>query len=261
MGHGEHLGAAAGLPHRRDLVQVDAVVVLALGIGALVGNPVHGLQQLAGIGPERRRSGRGLLALALLRGGLRGLPCRFLLRRPGRELRLRIRSQALAVAHDGHFLRLRVPAPHDALPLRVERVIRHVLIRADGEDDVAPGGHLAEQTAHFQVVVRAGAVGIQEHGDLPVLVDILLEVFRAVNRMRGQGGVLHGHGFPGAGSAPFDHLFLFRLREADRARGEHRRRQGHESVVSHIFICYVLKYAIVKAAAPVRRTTRPNRRP
>ena len=233
MGHGEHLGAAAGLPHRRDLVQVDAVVILTLGVGALVGNPVHGLQQLAGIGPERRRGGRGLLALILLRGGLRGLPRRFLLRGPGRQLRLRIRRQAFAIAHDGHFLRLRVPAPHDTLPLRVERVVRHVLIRADGQDDIAPGSHLAEQAAHFQVVVRAGAVGIEEHGNLAVLVDIFLEVLRTVDRVRGKGGVSDGHGLPGAGSAAFDHLFLFRLRQADRARGEHRRRQGQKSHMLH----------------------------
>ena len=202
------------------------MVVVARRVDILVREPVQGLQQLARIGPERRRSGRGLLALVLLRGGLRGLPRRFLLRGPGRQLRLRVRSQAFAVAHDGHFLRLRVPAPHDALPLRVERVVRHVLIRADGEDDITPGGHLAEQAAHFQVVVRAGAVGIEEHGNLAVLIDISLEVLRAVDRVRGKGGVLHGHGLPGAGSAAFDDLFLLRLREADRARGEHRRRIG-----------------------------------
>ena len=160
MGDLQYLGTTAGLSHRGDLVQVDEVVVLALRIGVLVGKPVQRLEHLPGIGMERLRSRRGLLALVLLRRGLGGFPLSFLLRGLGGEFRFRIGRQALAVAHDGDFLRIGIPAPDDAFPLGVESIVRHLRIRSDGQDDVAPGGDLAQEAAHFEIVVDAGAVGI-----------------------------------------------------------------------------------------------------
>jgi hypothetical protein len=51
--------------------------------------------------------------------------------------------------------------------------------------------------------------------------------------MRRKTGVSHGDGLPGAGTAFFDDLGLFRLREARHGGGRQRGREGNEFLSVH----------------------------
>ena len=212
VGDGEHLSATAGLSHSGDLLKVDEMIVLTLGIGILVREPVQSLQKLPGICTERSRSGFGVLLVPVLLGSCGGGLLRgFALGGLRRQLSLGGRGQPLSVPHDGYGLGLGIPSSHHAFPLLVETLVRHVLVRSDGKDEVAVRGDFTQETAHLEAVVGAGAVGIKEYRDLAVGGYIAFEVQRTVDHVRRKAGVAYGSGLVLSRSSVFNDLELVGL--------------------------------------------------
>ena len=203
VGHTQHLGTTARLPHRCHVVESEAMIVFrALG-GILLRQPVEHLKQHLGISTELRDCRLLLLILLGVFGGQ--LSLLGLLFLTGLLLLGRQRQDLFTIGHNDITLGFRISRLQHAPPL-----CHHIrfVVRADGSSHITVGCHLAQQQAHLHIIIKAGTVGIDNHRQSTLLSHNLLQVLRTIHREARTGGIAHHFRLERTCTAFFHYLFL-----------------------------------------------------